>query len=373
MQLPESEKPDIRYLSRLFDNKNECYKLFWFEAVVNKVLEDKAVLTYDELINEMIASAWYMVSEYKLNLGPSDTLEALVLYAYNDGKNGLKSSEKKENIIAFLETCRDKKVTEKKRTLTYNVPYRLQAPFLEKVKGKEWDVAAKALAEKINREKHLIYYFIAISGINSRIQVQQDWIGYIKRNREIIRGWIEYNKIIYLQRRNPSVPGIAYKLYPEQRRDLDRVKKYWKMVLSVRTMHDIYDTGEILEQSISIDHFVPWSYVAHDELWNLIPTTKNINSKKNSNLPNWDRYFPALCNMEYMAYEMVWTYDKVHDAFVKCLDNNVNSDDVKRRLYAPGLEKNVFCKGLEDILLPVHQAARRQGFREWELAEPYVR
>ena len=51
---------------------------------------------------------------------------------------------------------------------------------------------------------------------------------------------------------------------------------------------------ELVDQKISVDHFVPWQYVAHDELWNLHPTTKSINSSKSNNLPVWDRYFSQL-------------------------------------------------------------------------------
>ncbi|MBE5919975.1 MAG: hypothetical protein E7272_09045 [Pseudobutyrivibrio ruminis] len=32
-------------------------------------------------------------------------------------------------------------------------------------------------------------------------------------------------------------------------------------------------SSRIIVKDISIDHFVPWSYVAHDEMWNLNPTT----------------------------------------------------------------------------------------------------
>lgn len=39
-------------------------------------------------------------------------------------------------------------------------------------------------------------------------------------------------------------------------------------------------------REISIDHYVTWSFVLHDELWNLIPTFKNINSYKGNNIPN---------------------------------------------------------------------------------------
>ena len=37
MQLPKSEQLNIASLSRLFDNKAECYKLFWFQAILNHV------------------------------------------------------------------------------------------------------------------------------------------------------------------------------------------------------------------------------------------------------------------------------------------------------------------------------------------------
>ena len=75
MQLPHSDDLEVQYLSRLFDNTSECYKFFWFQAIVTKVLGGKSTFTYEELIDEMIADAWYMVTEYHLNLGPKDTLE----------------------------------------------------------------------------------------------------------------------------------------------------------------------------------------------------------------------------------------------------------------------------------------------------------
>ena len=41
MQLPCSEELNIEYLGRLFDNTSECYKFFWFKAIVAKVTEGK--------------------------------------------------------------------------------------------------------------------------------------------------------------------------------------------------------------------------------------------------------------------------------------------------------------------------------------------
>ena len=78
MQLPYSDVLDIAHFSRLFDNKSECYKLFWFQAIARKIKEGYEIITFETLIDEMITDAWYMVSEYHLNLGPNDALEKVV-------------------------------------------------------------------------------------------------------------------------------------------------------------------------------------------------------------------------------------------------------------------------------------------------------
>ena len=61
MQLPNSEQLNIASLSRLFDNKSECYKLFWFQAILNHVCIGLQEICFEELIDDMIANAWYMV------------------------------------------------------------------------------------------------------------------------------------------------------------------------------------------------------------------------------------------------------------------------------------------------------------------------
>lgn len=186
MNLPYSDKLEIQLLSRLFDNMSECYKLFWFQAIVNQAALGRQHPTFEDLINNMIVDAWYMVSEYHLSLGPADTLELLVHYAHQI--SGLKSSEKREKILDFLSNSADKKLVRMKSKLTYNVPYRLRAPFLSEIRGKEWNVSQNVLATRINQQKRLIYYFINIEGVQSTIEIQPDWMDYMIQNQEILRG-----------------------------------------------------------------------------------------------------------------------------------------------------------------------------------------
>ncbi len=364
MNLPYSDQLNIAALSRLFDNKSECYKLFWFQAILGKVCAGETDISYEDLIDEMIADAWYMVTEYHLNLGPRDTLEKAVDHIYKT--TGILPSVKKPDILDWLKQCKDPVVVKYKRDLTLNVPYRLQAPFLEKFRTNTWNCGTKELANRINRQKHLLYYFDEVSSLLTRIHIDPDWAVYLKENQEILRGWIQYNMILYLQRRNPSVPGISDKLYPPQERKLEHVKKYWKLLCSLEPFHEIYNGVEMTRNNISIDHFVPWSYVAHDEFWNLHPTTRSINSSKSNNLPDWDHYFPLLADLEYHSYRMIWTYDAARKAFDKCAREHLNNPDIAGRLYREGLGKESFAGQLSEVIYPVYQSAKNCGFRNWE-------
>ena len=364
MQLPYSEELNIEYLGRLFDNTSECYKFFWFKAIVSKVTEGKQELSYEELVNEMITDAWYMVTEYHLNLGPKDTLEGvvnLIKEKYPD----LKSCEKKSVILDLLRTTENRDIISKKRTLTYNVPYRLQSPFMSSMKGDAWKASDSNLIEKINQEQRLMYYFTALNGLATRIIIYDDWANYININQEIIKGWLEYNMILYIQKRNPNVPGIADKLYPPQERKLEKVKKYWKLIIGMEPVREIYGNQILTEKDISIDHFVPLSYVAHDEMWNLNPTTKSINSSKSNSLPDWEKYFSQLATQEYQSYKAMWKYEVVHKEFHKCAKEHINSDDIKYRVYRQGLEFSEFASELKSIILPVYQSAQNCGFNNW--------
>ena len=139
--LPYDEKLNIGYLSRLFDDTTNCYKFFWFQAILNKLTEENNLFTYNELINEMIADAWYMVTEYHLRLGPiggTDNLEEAVKYMGHI--TGFPASVKRTVLINHLEHSEDKTLVAYKKELIKNVPYRIHSPFLDEIKieRKEW-------------------------------------------------------------------------------------------------------------------------------------------------------------------------------------------------------------------------------------------
>lgn len=369
MQLPYSDELNIGYLSRLFDNTTNCYKFFWFQAILRKLDGTHGRFTFDELINEMIADAWYMVTEYHLRLGPlgiTDNLEEIVKYIHE--YYGFMSSEKREKIIEFLQGTEDKRIAKYKSDLTLNVPYRLQVPFYDEITIDQslWKGSKQKLTDEINRQRRLIYYFERISGLGTMIEVDALWADYLLRHKEILKGWTQLKLIQYLQNKNPSVPGISDKIEAPGHRDIDRVRKYWKLIILIDSgIRDIYGAVSLADENISVDHFVPWQYVAHDELWNLHPTTRSINSSKSNSLPSWSMYFPALGELEYRAYELMNQNEAVAQEFQKIAPYHLNNQEIRNQLYEKGLDKASFIERLEHVIKPVYESAQMLGFQEW--------
>jgi HNH endonuclease len=122
-----------------------------------------------------------------------------------------------------------------------------------------------------------------------RIELHPDWADYIAGNFAIVSGWAERRWIAYLQSRNPLAPAVSEKIAaPVTRAPLTFQTSYWRRAIGA--MPDaprcIY-SGVVLDPySFALDHFLPWTFVCHDALWNLAPVLPAANSAKGNRLPH---------------------------------------------------------------------------------------
>ena len=163
--------------------------------------------------------------------------------------------------------------------------------------------------------------------------------------------------------------GLIYKLEPEKdkERKLENVRKLWDCVIDINGVgfKDIYSERHI-EKKYEIDHFIPWSYVANDELWNLIPMDGNLNSSKNNKLPDWDAYYKKFCDNQYILNETIQTNEKAREKFEKCKQHNLNSIWPLEELYIQKIEKERFFNVLYGRLHPIYESAMTQGYDIWK-------
>ena len=361
---------------RMLDDPTQCYKFYWLDAVMILFPNTEEDLTFDEIFNEMIFAAWYSVTKFHLRLGPMvnsapvNLLERAVHIIEDDAE--LSQPVCRKDILLAIKR-NDAKLKDCKEKLARNVPYRLLSSFIDNYGGNDriWDQKSKLIhyIDELNNSICLPYTIIDGKSLQKKIHLDTQWRKFLLDNYSVIRSWIQLKKVQFLQDRNPGVPGIIYKLddNSEDGRKLEHARKLWTVstAASNELILDIY-TGNPLEKNrFSLDHFIPWSYIANDELWNLTPTDPVVNSRKGNRLPKWEKYFVVFANNQYWLYKTIFSIQKVRDQFEKCRKNNLNSIWASEMLYVENHSEEQFKSILEQYLHPVYESARLQGFSSW--------
>lgn len=367
---------DIEGFSQMLKDPSFCYKFYWLEAIVQLMAENVTETTFDAIIDEMISNAWYSVREFHIHLSGiqsdgevRDGLERaiMLLTSLSNLPANASKVEIKNEIKRF-----NSELKKYKEQLTNMVPYRALAGFFTK-KGDvvDWGsvVRLTAYIEHFSKEKTLLpYTFGDSSKLKKQVYFDPEWINMIQDNTVAILGWIQYEKVKWLQNNNPEVPGLVYKLAPmdDKMRKLGKVRKLWNGILELTEIKDVFNNEPIVFREYDVDHFIPWSFVMNDELWNLMPMDSSLNSAKSNRLPKWNLYFERFANNQYLMYELVNQREGLHKLFEGCYRDNLHSIWAGQELYRPGNSKETFYNILQKNMQPVYDSARRQGYEIWD-------
>ncbi len=360
-QVPYSNEVNYSAFAGVLNDKSASYKMYWLLAILKEVASDKKEIEFRTLISRMVVKSWYPILKCKLSFGLCDNLANVVDYisdTYNVGSNYTE-----DKLFEFIYESEDKKLNKMLKDLTYNVPYRFLAPFFKgKLKGRKVE---KQIEELSRQDNECVYEIYQNEKNENCIRIRDNWCNYLKYNRKIIEGWAYYELACFLQKRNPNVPGIAMKLAPPQNRNSIKTQtKIWENVIERKHIKDLYTGLAFTEENykeygvLSIDHFIPWSFVLHDQMWNLVPTFKNINSRKSDNLLPYDRYIDKFCEMQYEAFCLVVDENRKNQLEEYGQVLKVNN---LKKLKAENREEE-FVKRMKQEIGPVYGVAVNQGF-----------
>jgi len=375
-QLPSSENVSVSSLAGLFSNTTNSYKYIFFLSILdilkrrNFNISDN--IAFEDLIVEILANAWYPHTYFKLSFGKQDQIaKKLESLALEIDEPVLKFTDTDKTLLRQSIAAQD--LREITRKLVRYVPFRLIAPFFEKEmrsvkdKGNARDSAIPKAAEAYFDEKKPLYRFDSeVHSLCSAIIIHPSWASYLQEHYSIVRGWASWEWLEYMQKRNPNTPGLVYKLFaPTKRAALTKQINYWKTVLREGNLNCIYSNRKLEIDNISLDHYLPWSFIAHDQLWNLIPTFPEVNSSKSNNLPP-ENSFENFVRLQHAALEAYFTGgNRSYDKLIK--------DDYAQGLRIYDIEDLRSLKKLKNAYGEVVQSqlslATNQGFSIWQ--SPY--
>lgn len=363
---------DIEGFSHMMKDPSYCYKFYWLEAIVNLISEGIWETTFDAIIDEMIANAWYSVREFHIHLSgvqmdgnvrdglerAINKLTELSELSANASKVEIKNAIKAYNV----------ELKPSKEQLTNMVPYRALAGFFSKKDATiDWR-STRCLVEYICRFDKTVttlpYTLGTSSKLKREVYFNSQWMAMIQDNTVNILGWIQYEKVKWLQDNNPEVPGLIYKLasMDEKMRKLNNVRKLWEGILDISEVRDVFTGDFVKSKQYDVDHFIPWSFVMNDELWNLMPIDSSLNSAKNNRLPKWNPFFERFAGNQYLMYGLIHEKPGIYKLYESCFRDNLHSIWAGRELYSKGNTKEEFYTILRKNMRPVYDSARRQAF-----------
>ncbi len=355
--LPESDLSISKLVQALSPQYlTASYKLYWLLGILDIIKDfpsERSInIEFDDVIRRMIALSWYTILEYRLNFGASDTLEKAVHYI--ESNTELNRNSCKKEIVELLENSADSKIIEIIHSFSKYVPYRFLTTFIPKLNGIP-DHKRNSVIEEASKTTPDIPY--AISGKTCVMDLK--WLEYLYLNNSIIKGWVQYKLVSFLQARNPNVPAITEKFEAPHQRNLEAARKYWTEYISFNDSRDIFSHQPMRATEISIDHFVPWSFVLHDRIWNLAPTSRELNSSKSNHLPMWEKYFKSFAELQFRAFK--WHSNKTPSS--KVLEDFIL---IKPGIAGTDISRESFFSILENTLQPAYRIAANQGFSVWE-------
>lgn len=328
------------------------------ELIIEK---DQPTITFDDIVIKIITKMWYPINYFKLSFGKQDKIVDYI--------NELKIEfELDDNITeAKLQTFLRKHVDDKtiqriSQRITNYVPYRFIRPwFSQETRGIEDHLVNNTILSLQNTKRGQVPY--SIDSNQRLITIDSKMSQIIKGNYAILESFTLFKLTCFLEKRNTSVPNISIKLSKPNSRSLNKATKLWKQFIELYPCKiDVFERIRLKDLEIlSIDHFLPWSYFSHDEIWNTHPINKSVNSSKNNILPSKEylQDFSAL-QFEFLQYIFTIKDYKLIEEYCTLLKLSRN-ELIK-------LNPAEFASKFKDAYTPHFEKASSMGFdKNWKL------
>lgn len=285
-QLPPASDLPVDRLAALFSSTTNAYKYLFFLALLDllEATPDRADFSMREILVRLLENAWYPHTYFRLSFGRQDqvarTLDEMKLAV----KATTPGAEQRKQLRAAIE----KQLTDKHvAKLSRFVPQRLIRPFFarEQLSGYA-DHKVDARLASLSRDRYdLDRPLYRLDG--DQVWVHPRWVEYLRVNGALVRGWALWSFASYMQSRNPNVPAVAAKLVPAPERGSipAPARKLWTRAREQLGGLECPYSQAPVPEDFALDHFVPWTFVVHDQLWNLVPVDKSLNSSKGNRLP----------------------------------------------------------------------------------------
>ncbi|MGY6523746.1 MAG: HNH endonuclease domain-containing protein [Mongoliitalea sp.] len=296
MEFPKDSNLPTHLLASCFDSTSATYKYYWFLSILDSLSENKTVFPKKELFSRMVAIPWYTVNYFQVSFGKQDVIHREIenIRSFEN----ISIDEDKNTIVSKLIRSQNSQTQQALYHFDNQVPHWFLSPWFRKNKSRQYIYSGSK-----DFENECLYGLY-----QDRIELNPNWLPYLIKNVRFLKDFCLWNLAVFLQKRNPGVPEIPSKLVkPASRNPLTSQRNnFWNLVFDeLGEIECIYTHEKLTRSNYEVEHFIPYSYVCHDLMWNLVPADPIFNSRKSNKLPKLEDYFDGFYKIQKQAIEVI--------------------------------------------------------------------
>ncbi|MEZ5004397.1 MAG: HNH endonuclease domain-containing protein [Chitinophagales bacterium] len=302
MTLPESKELPVNLLAACFNKTSATYKFYWLLSILQAAERGKLKIAKRELFSRMISNAWFTVNYFNVSFGKQDLIQDAIRSI--NRFESISIDEKRERVFQKLLSARNSNTEKLLWHFNKNVPHWFLSPWFPKIGNETYSAREKRIYNESQQFDSKCLYGL----YQDFIEINPEWLHYMNCNSKVLKDFCFWNLTLFLQSKNPNVPDIPNKLIkPAKRSGLNKQRTlFWDMVLDeLGYVNCIYTGKKLTKGNYAVEHFIPYSFVSHDLIWNLIPADKSFNNSKSNKLPVLERYFEPYYSLQKNAYDIV--------------------------------------------------------------------
>ena len=240
-------------------NVENTYKMSWLRSIIEFTIEsDAKVIDLVFIARTMFKHYWDQTIFFNLQQGQNPYREPIIVQIVKKEINFYKKKYNNFKPIFFL------KIQDKINVDTKKIIQVLKRDVI-------WRFQKDVNLYLIEKNKNQI--------------ILKDPL-FLKNNSEVILELVNFRWTQILENYN-SAPKIANKVRGTQKGEIKRknLNKFHHLLEIENPKKICFLSNKKIEDDLSIHHVIPWSYLYSDDIWNLVYTKSNKNSKQSNKIP----------------------------------------------------------------------------------------
>lgn len=240
-------------------NVENTYKMSWLRSIIEFTIEsDAKVIDLVFIARTMFKHYWDQTIFFNLQQGQNPYREPIIVQIVKKEINFYKKKYNNFKPIFFL------KIQDKINVDTKKIIQVLKRDVI-------WRFQKDVNLYLIEKNKNQI--------------ILKDPL-FLKNNSEVILELVNFRWTQILENYN-SAPKIANKVRGTEKGEIKRknLNKFHHLLEIENPKKICFLSNKKIEDDLSIHHVIPWSYLYSDDIWNLVYTKSNKNSKQSNKIP----------------------------------------------------------------------------------------